>query len=102
MVRLVNPRGFMVGLAAGLTLVAMVAGGQPTEETEPAPRMPWGAPDLQGVWDFRTITPLERPAELAGKARLTSEEAASYEAAENRRQNRDLVDPELGGALYPP
>ena len=66
------------------------------------PRTPWGAPDLGGVWDFRTITPLERPAELAGRARLTSEEAASYEAAENRRQNRDLVDPEKGGAIYPP
>jgi hypothetical protein len=24
------------------------------------PRTPWGAPDLQGVWDYRTITPLER------------------------------------------
>src|SRR2546423_963739 len=25
------------------------------------PRTPWGHPDLQGVWDYRTITPLERP-----------------------------------------
>ena len=24
---------------------------------------PWGHPDLQGVWDYRTITPLERPEE---------------------------------------
>ena len=52
--------------------------------------------------DFRTITPLERPAELAEKAVLTAEEAAEYQALENRRQNRDLVDPEKGGALYPP
>ena len=29
------------------------------------PRTAWGAPDLQGIWDFRTITPLERPSELA-------------------------------------
>ena len=65
-------------------------------------RTPWGHPDLQGVWDFRTITPLERPAELAGKAVLTEEEAAEYQTLENRRQNRDLVDPEKGGALYPP
>ncbi len=54
------------------------------------------------MWDFRTITPLERPRELAGKSVLTSEEAANYEALENRRQNRDLVDPAIGGALYPP
>ena len=28
------------------------------------PRTPWGAPDLQGVWDFRTLTPFERPTNL--------------------------------------
>ena len=54
------------------------------------------------MWDFRTITPLERPAELADKAVLTEEEAAAYQTLENRRQNRDLVDPAIGGALYPP
>ena len=67
-----------------------------------APVTPWGAPDLQGIWDFRTITPMERPAELAGKAVLTAEEAADFEARENRRLNRDLVDPKVGGAIYPP
>ena len=67
-----------------------------------APATPWGDPDLQGIWDFRTITPMERPAELAGKAILTAEEAADFEARENRRLNRDLVDPEKGGAIYPP
>ena len=30
------------------------------------PRTPWGDPDLQGVWDYWTFTPLERPAEIAG------------------------------------
>ena len=67
-----------------------------------APVTSWGDPDLQGIWDFRTITPMERPAELAGKAVLTAEEAADFEARENRRLNRDLVDPEVGGAIYPP
>ena len=42
-------------------------------------RTPWGAPDLQGTWDFRTVTPMERPPELAGKATLTEKEAAEYE-----------------------
>ena len=27
-------------------------------------RTPFGQPDMQGVWDFRTITPLERPKAL--------------------------------------
>ena len=41
---------------------------------------PWGDPDLQSVWDFRTLTPLERPDELAGKEVFTEEEAAQFEA----------------------
>jgi hypothetical protein len=38
-----------------------------------------GQPDLQGVWRFSTITPLQRPAEFADKAFLTDEEAAAYQ-----------------------
>jgi hypothetical protein len=38
-----------------------------------------GQPDLQGVWDFRTVTPLERPAEFANKEFLTPAEAAAFE-----------------------
>jgi hypothetical protein len=66
------------------------------------PRTPWGHPDLQGVWDYRTITPLERPSALSGKQFLTDEEAAIFEREENRRQNRDLIDPAKGGLQYPP
>ena len=66
------------------------------------PRTPWGQPDLQGVWDYRTITPLERPIALSGKQFLTDDEAATFEREENRRQNRDLIDPEKGGLQYPP
>jgi hypothetical protein len=38
-----------------------------------------GQPDLQGVWTNATITPFERPAQLAGKAYLTEQEAAELE-----------------------
>src|SRR5689334_23933746 len=44
-----------------------------------APRTPDGQPDLQGVWTNATITPFERPTQLAGKAFLTPEEAAALE-----------------------
>jgi len=66
------------------------------------PRTPWGHPDLQGIWDYRTITPLERPGALSGKQFLSEDEAASFERDENRRQNRDLIDPAKGGLQYPP
>ena len=48
------------------------------------PQTSWGKPDLQGIWDFRTITPLERPTELGDKAVLTAEEAAALQAAANK------------------
>ena len=44
-------------------------------------RTPWGAPDLQGIWDFRTITPMERPEALGDQEFLTAEEAANLEQA---------------------
>jgi hypothetical protein len=49
-------------------------------------RTPDGQPDLQGVWTNATLTPFERPTELAGKATITEEEAAGIEkrASENR------------------
>ena len=83
-------------------VAALLAAAVATAQTATLGRTAWGDPDLQGVWDFRTITPMERPRELAGKVVLTAEEAAGYEAEQNRRQNRDLVDPTKGGAIYPP
>ena len=53
---------------------------QAQTEAGEAPRTAYGRPDLQGVWDFRTITPLQRPAAQADKAVLTAEEAAQIEA----------------------
>ena len=61
------------------------------QSAEP-PRTPWGAPDLQGVWDFRTLTPLERPEEFAGRALLTTEEAAELEQRD--AVARSLPNPE--------
>lgn len=66
------------------------------------PRTEHGVPDFQGTYTFRTLTPLNRPPELADKATLTEEEAAEWAAFENRRQNRDLIIDSVGGAGYPP
>ena len=64
------------------TAAAQTAGAA----AEPAaPRTPWGDPDLQGVWNHGTITPLERPAEFAGRERLTDEEVAALNLASEIR-----------------
>lgn len=59
------------------------------------PTTSWGAPDLQGTWDFRSITPFERPKELADKEFLTPEEAEAWEQrtldARAARRNEDPV-----------
>ncbi|MGE3512410.1 MAG: hypothetical protein AB7N65_26390, partial [Vicinamibacterales bacterium] len=41
-----------------------------------APPASRGRPDFHGNWKFSTVTPLQRPAELAGKARFESDEEA--------------------------
>ena len=55
----------------------------------PVPRTPDGKPDLQGIWDFRTVTPMERPAEFANKPFLTEKEAADYEKRITEQRNAD-------------
>tara|TARA_B110000858_G_scaffold3502_1_gene4053 strand:- start:23912 stop:24670 length:759 start_codon:yes stop_codon:yes gene_type:complete len=66
------------------------------------PRTEHGQPDLQGTYSFRTLTPLQRPRELADRETLTKEEAAEWAKFEQNRQNRDLIIDSVGGAGYPP
>ena len=80
------------GLVAVLAVVAVAAmsttlvSAQSSSSAQ-ALRTPWGAPDLQGIWDFRSITPLERPEDLADQEFLAAEEAASLE---QQAVNRDI------------
>ena len=75
---------FIVVITAVLTAVAPAA-------AQTGLLTAWGDPDLQGIWDFRTITPLERPEELGDKAFLTAEEAARAEQ-EVVEQNQELLE----------
>ena len=90
------------GLPGTATIIALVslaavsiAGQTPaTRPTTPrtALRTAWGDPDLQGVWNYASGTPLERPAEFSGKAVLTDEELARAEQLVRDRSNMDRRD----------
>lgn len=94
-----NPRPASVGLIAALAVLTLPTPAHATDY-EPG-RTAWGTPDMQGVWDFRTLTPLERPPDLADRALFTAEEAEDFSAAvrelynsDNRGEDRDIVDVE--------
>ena len=82
------------GFAFLATLVPRAGAAQGNGSTPP--RTPDGRPNLAGIYSFSTITPLQRPTTLAGKATLTDGEAEAFEASENTRLNRDLFDPIKG------
>ena len=79
-----------VAVAGCLTLIAVLL--QPAEPAGQGaakpPRTPDGKPDLHGVWNYGTVTPLERPRELADKEFLTPEEAEAF--ARQTVQSRDV------------
>ena len=87
-----------LGLAFGAAAVlAAPASAQVTSEAGSTdgwtpPTTPWGDPDLQGIWDYRTLTPLQRPEEFADRTVATEEEAAEYELRANTvRDGRTTV-----------
>jgi hypothetical protein len=97
-------------LVLGLTALAVVAQGQVAPQTPLAkatsskqtwtpPRTSAGHPDLQGFWANNNATPLERPAELAGRATLSDEELAAM-----KKKAHELFggsgDAAFGDAVY--
>src|SRR5262245_57481150 len=90
-----------IGGAALITIVLCiaVATAQSSSPQIPrstsVPRAADGHPDLQAVWNFSSLTPLERPAEFSGRPTISLAEAAQYEKRVMDRNNADRRD---GGA----
>ena len=74
---------FVTVLAATVALLLPLTASTTAQNQgeQSVPRTAWGDPDLQGVWDFRTLTPLERPDALADQQTFATEEAAAESAA---------------------
>ena len=76
-----------------MTLAVLLPAAAVAQSSD-ALRTPWGDPDLGGVWDYWTFTPLERPEEFADRATLTVEEAAVVAREANAAAlARDLAAP---------
>lgn len=77
-------------LCGGSTAVA--GQGAQTDNGYATPRTPWGDPDLQGMWDTRTYTPFERPADFGTREFMTEDEVAERERLGLRRVISDDDD----------
>ena len=89
-------------LAVSLAAMACTLAAQTTPSGYKIPRMPDGHPDLGGIYDLATLTPLERP--RGQNATLTKEEVKKLEAASQERRSRgdtplsaDRSAPPVGG-----
>jgi hypothetical protein len=83
----------LIGAIAIAGAIAMPACYGSPSTNAPSPttaRTAWGDPDLQGVWRYEAAIPLERPAQLAGRATLTAEEVAARERVEKEQAAKRL------------
>ena len=91
-----------IGLAIALLLVFQAAPFGQGKKPWTAPRTPDGHPDLQGIWDYRSATPLQRPARFAGREFLTPDEVIAYEQeALERPDGRPPDDARTEESVHP-
>ena len=85
----------LVFAAPGVWLDSGTVTAQTQEASSAIPRTPDGHPDLTGVYDVATMTPVDRPTEYGDRLFLTDEEVAAMVRYEEQRNERDLepLDP---------
>ena len=69
-----QPISLLIAIGS-VAIVPLVALAQTT-----TPLTEWGTPDLRGIWNHGTATPLERPDRYAGRNRLSADEVAEVNA----------------------
>ncbi len=76
---------------AAAPVAGQAGGAGRSAGTVTLPRTPDGRPDLQGIFDYATATPLERPAAFKDKAFFTDDEAEAFleQAAKSRARIDD-------------
>lgn len=89
------PARFRAVAVVAVACIAVAGAVTVAAQAGKSPRTPWGHPDLQGVWNNSTITPLERPAEFAGREFLTEEEARALDARAAVRYDERPADAAL-------
>src|SRR5687768_6549821 len=77
------------------------AQGRTQAGAKPVPRTPWGHPDLQGTWDYRTITPLERPLNFGTREFLTDEEVKALETRAAKRMDEAPAEDAPASTVHP-
>ena len=96
-------RLLLAGMATAIAMVALVmyavAGRNsattskaPTARTGPAPKTPWGEPDLQGIWSRDVDIPLERPAKYANQEFFTDAQRAELDRQISGIISRDSTE----------
>jgi hypothetical protein len=63
-------------------------------------RTSWGDPDFDGIWNYATMTALERPRDLATKDMLSADEASTFE--QQTRERRDNTNNTAGPDWWDP
>src|SRR5437867_2666128 len=81
---------FVVAIMIALSAIPAAAQApKPPAKAWTLQRMPDGHPDLQGIWNYSTLTPVERPKDLADKPFFTEQEAAAYQ--KRLMQTRNVI-----------
>ncbi len=91
----------VLGMVTALVMTPVGVAAQSTDANE-VPRTSWGEPELTGIYDYSSITPMQRPEEYGDRQFLTDEEVAELEQAaveRNRaRDEREVTRAEAGDA----